>query len=144
MVGSGGLTAAIDAYGDVVDLRAPGPAGQALIDNPANRQAAGTVADDTGIVSRVSVGGGPALPLWRADSVRQRYLAGSNVVRSEARFGPVKVTVVDAAFGQELARILRVSAPRGVRAEPSFGVRLEPGSSCRGARAAGGSRWPAG
>ena len=42
VVGSGGLTAAIDAYGDVVDLRAPGPAGRALIDNPAARQAAGT------------------------------------------------------------------------------------------------------
>ena len=42
---------------------------------------------DTGIVPRVAVGGGPALPLWRADSVRQRYLPGTNVLRTEARFG---------------------------------------------------------
>ncbi len=35
VAGGGGLTAAIDAYGDVVDLRAPSPAGRALIDNPA-------------------------------------------------------------------------------------------------------------
>src|SRR5882757_1375219 len=32
VAGDGGLTAAVDAYGDVVDLR-PGPAGEALIDN---------------------------------------------------------------------------------------------------------------
>ena len=43
VVGGGGLTAAIDAYGNVADLRAPGPAGRALIDNPSARQAAGTV-----------------------------------------------------------------------------------------------------
>src|SRR3954447_4133217 len=72
VVGSGGLTAAIDAYGDVVDLRVPGPAGRALIDNPADRQAAGTVEADTGIVPRISIGG-HVLPLWRADRVRQRY-----------------------------------------------------------------------
>lgn len=131
VVGNGGLTAAIDAYGDVVDLRAPGPAGRALIDNPADRQAAGTVAADTGIVPRVRVGGGPALPLWRADSVAQRYLPGTNVVRTTARFGPVRVAILDAAFGQELARILTVGAPPGERARPSFGVELEAGSSCR-------------
>jgi hypothetical protein len=81
LAGSGGMTAAVDAYGDVVDLR-PSPAGPALIDNPSDRQAAGTVAADTGIVPRVSVDGGPALAPWDADSVRQRYLPGTNVVRS--------------------------------------------------------------
>src|SRR3954463_2078690 len=55
VAGSGGLTAAIDAYGDVVDLRAPGPAGRALIDNPAARQAAGTVPAATGIVPWVRI-----------------------------------------------------------------------------------------
>ena len=40
VVGDGGLTAAVDSYGVVVDLR-PAPAGPALIDNPAERQAAG-------------------------------------------------------------------------------------------------------
>jgi hypothetical protein len=131
VVGSGGLTAAIDAYGDVVDLRTPGPAGRALIDNPAARQAAGSVASDTGIVPRVQVGGGLALPMWRADSVTQRFLPRTDVVRTEARYGQVGVTIVDAAAGQELARILTVSAPPGVRARPSFGVDLEAGSHCR-------------
>jgi hypothetical protein len=137
VVGSGGLTAAIDAYGDVVDLRAPGPAGPALIDNPAKRQAAGTVAADTGLVTRVRVDGGPALPPWRADSVAQRYLPGTNVVRTVARFGPVRVSIVDAAFGQELARILTVSSPRGEHPRLSFGVDLEPGANCRREMGAG-------
>jgi hypothetical protein len=130
VAGSGGLTAAIDAYGDVVDLRAPGPADRALIDNPADRQAAGSVAADTGIVPRVRVGG-RALPLWRADSVSQRYLSGTNVVRTVVRFGPVAVTVVDAAIGETLAQIVRVSAPPGMRAVPSVGIDLQPGAGGR-------------
>src|SRR5689334_18414758 len=52
VLGDGGLTAAVDAYGNVVDLR-PVPAGRALIENPADRQAAGTVEPDTGIQVRV-------------------------------------------------------------------------------------------
>ena len=131
VVGDGGLTAAIDAYGDVVDLRAPGPAGQALIDNPAARQAAGSVAADTGIVPRVSVGGGPALPLWRADAVRQRYLPGTNVVRTVARFGRVRVAVSDAAVGDELARVIDVGAPPGTRVRPAFGVNVGAGAHCK-------------
>jgi hypothetical protein len=126
VVGSGGLTGAVDAYGDVVDLRAPGPAGRALIDNPAERQAAGTVATDTGIVPRVSVGGGPALPLWRADAVAQRYLPGTNVVRTEARFGASRVEIIYAAHGGELACLTHTSGP-GVSVgfeEPSIGPRL--------------------
>jgi len=103
VVGSGGVTAAIDAYGDVADLRAPGPAGRTLIDNPSARQAAGSVPADTGIAPRVSVAGAPALPLWRADSVSQRYLPGTNAVRTVARFGAVRVTIVYAARGRQLA-----------------------------------------
>jgi len=103
VVGSGGLTAAIDAYGDVVDLRAPGPAGRALIDNPVARQAAGTVDPGAGIVPRVSVDGGPARPLWQADSVSQRYLPGTNVVRTVARFGEARIAIVYAADGDRLA-----------------------------------------
>src|ERR1700761_2724821 len=68
VAGEGGLTAAVDAYGDVVDLRAPGPASAALIDNPSARQAAGTVSEDTGIVPRVSIDGGAARAMWEADS----------------------------------------------------------------------------
>jgi hypothetical protein len=120
----------VDAYGNVVDLRAPGPAGRALIDNPADRQAVGSVAADTGIVPRVSIGGGPALPLWRADSVSQRYLAGTNVVRTVARFGRVRVTITDAAVGDELARVVDVNAPPGARVRPALGVNVEAGVHC--------------
>ena len=102
VLGDGGLTAGVDSYGDVVDLRAPGPAGAALIDNPVARQEAGTVPADTGIVPRVSVGGGPARPLWRAASVRQRYLPGTNVLRTSARFAHARVTIECAAGGGRL------------------------------------------
>jgi hypothetical protein len=103
--GDGRMTAAVDAYGDVVDLR-PGPAGEALIDNPSDRQAAGTVAEDTGIVPRV---GGKAM--WEADAVTQRYLPGTNVVRTVARFGSRRVTITVAAAGEALAVSLVSSAP---------------------------------
>jgi glucoamylase len=103
VVGSGGLTAAIDAYGDVVDLRVPGPAGRALIDNPAARQAAGTVAADTGLVPWVRIGGGPPRPLWRANRVQQRYWPGTNVLVTEARFGSTRVRIVYAAGDHGLA-----------------------------------------
>ena len=95
-LGSGGLAAAVDAYGNVVDLRAPGPAGRALIENPAARQATGTVAADTGIVPRVRVGGA-WLPLWRADSVQQRYRPGTNVLIVSAAFGETRVRIAYAA-----------------------------------------------
>jgi hypothetical protein len=137
VVGSGGLTAAIDAYGDVVDLRAPGPAGRGLIDNPADRQAAGSVAADTGIVPQVSVGGGPAQALWRADSVTQRYLPGTNVVRTVARFGRVTVSISDAAVGGTLGLIARASGPPGVRIALALGI--DPETS-RDARCAQGRR----
>ena len=127
LVGDGGLTAAVDAYGDVVDLR-PGPAGPALIDNPAARQAAGTVdADSAGIVPRVSLEGGPALALWQADAVAQRYLRGTNVVRTAARFGRIRVAVTVAAKGERLG--VRV-ATHGAPAVPSVGVHVEDGVRC--------------
>ena len=103
VLGEGELTAAVDAYGNVVDLRAPGPAGRALIENPADRQAAGTVPADTGIQVRVRVGDGSALPTWRADAVRQRYLPGTNVLRTVARFGSERVRIEEAIHGNRLA-----------------------------------------
>lgn len=101
VIGDGGLTGAIDAYGDVVDLRAR-PAGRALIDNPADRQAAGTVPADTGIVPRVAIGDGAARPLWTAESVTQHYRRGTNVVVTTARFGPKQVRITY-AVGDSLA-----------------------------------------
>jgi len=102
VLGEGGLTAAVDAYGNVVDLRAPGPAGRALIENPVERQAAGTVPADTGIQVRVRLGGGSALPMWRADEVRQRYLPGTNVLRTVARFDSERVRIEEAIHGSRL------------------------------------------
>lgn len=105
VIGSGGRTAAIDAYGDVVDLRMPGPAGQALIDNPANRQAAGTVPADTGIVARTRLPNGHTVPFWRADSIQQRYLPDTNVLRTVARFGGgARVVIVRRVGGAAAAR----------------------------------------
>ncbi|HEX5593397.1 MAG TPA: hypothetical protein VFX35_08625 [Solirubrobacterales bacterium] len=115
VVGSGGLTAAIDAYGDVVDLRVPGAAGRGLIDNPAERQAAGTVPADTGVVPWVSVDGRRARPIWTADSVEQRYRRGTSVVVTTARFGPELVRVVYAAPRRRLVCLTESDA--GARVE---------------------------
>ncbi len=106
VVGDGGRTAAIDSYGDVVDVQASGPAGRALLDVPAARQAAGSVSPGSAIVPRVTVGG-RRLPLWRADSVRQRYVAGTNVLRTESRFGDVRATIVRSIGGPAAARAER-------------------------------------
>jgi hypothetical protein len=126
VIGTGKLTAAVDAYGDVVDLR-PGPASRALVDNPVDRQAAGSVPVETGIVPRVSIGGSAPQALWQAESVAQRYLPGTNVLRTVARFGPVKVVVSDAARGPSLARVVEVAGPPGARIVPRLGIDVEEG-----------------
>jgi hypothetical protein len=122
VLGDGDLTAAVDAYGNVVDLR-PEPAGRALIDNPASRQAAGTVEPDTGIQVWVRVGSRAERPMWGADSIRQRYLPGTNVLRTAARFGEARVAIEQAVAGGRLAVVtkshsarteLRVDAPPGL------------------------------
>src|SRR3954452_12254653 len=110
-----GRRAGIDCYGDVVDLRASGPAGRALIDNPADRQAAGTVPAATGIVPWVRIGGGTPRPLWSADSVAQRYRRGTNVIVTTARFEAARVRVVSPA-----ASALTACLP-----EPDAGARVE-------------------
>jgi Glycosyl hydrolases family 15 len=117
VLGAGGLTAGVDAYGDIVDLRAPGPADRSLIDNPHDRQAVGTVPASTGIVPLAAVGAASPLPLWRADSIRQGYVQGTNVLRTTARFGSARVTIECAANGGELGCLSR---PRGARtAQPT-------------------------
>lgn len=136
VAGGGRLTAAVDAYGDVVDLR-PSPAGPALIDNPSARQAAGTVTAETGIVPRVRVRGGPALPLWRAESVVQRYLPGTSVVRTVARLGQARVVVVAAASGGWLAVTVRVGSGEGGRLTPSLSLDTEDGVRCARGRQTG-------
>jgi hypothetical protein len=147
VVGDGGLTAAIDAYGDVVDLRT-GPLGVPLIDNPSDRQAAGTMPADTGIVPWVSVGGRPARPLWTADSVAQRYRSGTNVVVTTARFGSAWVRIAYGAGDGRLACITKAGdgARVWLRAgEPAAARRLDcdDASARRIIRAGEGSdrRW---
>jgi hypothetical protein len=128
--GDGGLTAAVDAYGDVVDLRSPGPAGAALIDNPSDRQAAGTVPADTGIVPRIS-----GKPMWKADAVTQSYLSGTNVVRTVARFGAMRVVMTTAAEGESLALAVRAEARGAVRTRPeSLSIATNVASALRCAR----------
>lgn len=126
VVGSGGRIAAVDAYGDVVDLRAPGPLGKALVAVAADRQVAGTVSPSDAIVARMRLDDGGTLPLWRADSVRQRYLPGTNVLRTVARFGDERTVVVRRIGGPSAAaadhrwlaraRPLGNEAPRWARA----------------------------
>ncbi|MFL5898148.1 MAG: hypothetical protein ACJ76D_06745 [Solirubrobacterales bacterium] len=147
VVGSGGLTAAIDAYGDVADLR-PGPAGRALIDNPSDRQAAGTVPADTGIVPWISRGGRAARPIWTADSIRQRYRPGTDVLVTVARFGAAPVRIVYAAGNSVLACLTMTSAGTRVSlrsSEPAAASRLrcDDRVARRTVRAAahGGRRW---
>jgi hypothetical protein len=129
VAGSGSLTAGIDAYGDVVDLRVPGPAGRALIDDPYERQLAGTVPSGTGVVPVASIGGRPALPLWRADSVRQRYVRDTNVLITEARFGHTRVSLRCAAVSSTLACVTRTEGPAGavirLRHATRFGHRVQ-------------------
>ena len=145
VVGGGGLSAAIDSYGDVVDLRTA-PAGRALIENPAARQAAGTVPAATGIVPRVRIDGRD-LPLWRADSVRQSYRPGTEVAIVAARFGPAWVRIAYAAGGGRLGCLTRSTGPRVsfAIADPAAGARLRcddaaARSIVHGA-AAGDRRW---
>ena len=105
VVGDGGRTVAVDSFGDLVEVTG-GPAGRALLDVSAARQAAGSVSPDTAVVARADLGG-RWLPLWRADSVRQRYVAGTNVLRTEARFGARRATVVRSIGGRAAARAER-------------------------------------
>jgi hypothetical protein len=103
VVGDGERTEAIDAYGDVVGLWEPGPAGEPLIYNPADRQAAGSVPADTGIVARAHIGD-RWIPFWDADSVRQRYLPGTNSLRTVAWFDGRKFSALRTAGGGTAAR----------------------------------------
>lgn len=94
VVGGGGdRTMAVDRYGSVVDLR-PGPAGRPSVSVSSARQAAGTARPEEALVARARLGGGRTAPFWRADSIRQRYLPGTNVLRTEARFGARSFVVV--------------------------------------------------
>jgi glucoamylase len=123
VVGNGERTAAIDAYGDVVDLRAAGPGGRPLVAVSAKRQVAGTVAEAEAVVARARLAKGRTLPFWRADSVRQSYVPDTNVLQTVARFGNDQVVVVR-----------RTGGPGEVRADRSWLARALP-------LAVGAPRW---
>jgi hypothetical protein len=128
--GDGGLTAAVDAYGDVVDLR-DGPAGRALIDNPSDRQAAGTVPVKTGIVPRMTVGpDSPPLPMWRAERVTQRYRRYSSVIETTAYVKEARLITLTAAAGDSLAIEMIARSSRQGRALPAISVSVEDGLHC--------------
>ena len=103
VIGSGGVTGAVDSYGNVVDLRRPGPAGPALLAIKPQAQEAGTADQSEARLARVAVEGG-ATPLWEADAVTQSYLPGTNALRTTARFGPDRFTVVRSIGGMAAAR----------------------------------------
>lgn len=116
IAGSGGLTASIDSYGNVVDIRASGPGGEAQVDNTYERQRAGTVPADTGIVVKAGVGGDEPAPLWEARNVSQFYRRGTNIVATTATLdGGGRIRIEDRAppGGEALVRSLVLTGPPG-------------------------------
>jgi glucoamylase len=126
VIASGGTVAAIDSYGNVVDVRALGAGGGRLLSIPAERQVAGTVSPESAVLARMPVAAGSA-PLWRADSVTQRYLPGTNVLRTVARLGGDSAAIVRGIGGQAAAgadrRWVARSRPLGRRA-PGWARRM--------------------
>jgi glucoamylase len=135
VLGDGALLGAVDAYGDLIDLRFPGPAGEAQIVNSFARQVAGTVPADTGMVPAAAAVGRFPLPLWQASGLRQRYLSGTNVVRTSARVGGASVAIVDAVAGEQLARRIVVRGRPGQRLTLRLSINLKS-SAVRHCRAA--------
>jgi hypothetical protein len=125
LVGSGEATAAIDAYGAVVDLRRS-PAGPALLTVPAASQAAGTADPAAAIVPMVRLDvDGEAVPIYRADWVRQRYRTGTNVLVTEAGFGRAEVEITWLGAGGFLACL---TAGRGAGVSLSIPAELSGAS----------------
>jgi len=132
VIGSGRLLASADAYGDLVDLRFPGPAGDAQIVNSYLRQAAGTVPSTTGVVASAAAGGGSPLPLWHAARLRQRYLPNTNVLRTSARVGEADVAITDAVAGEQMGRRIAVRGRPGQRLTLRLNVNLDLGGDAGG------------
>ena len=107
-----------------------------MIDNPSDRQAAGTVPVSTGIVPWVSVGGRAARPLWTADSVSQRYRRGTNVFVTTGRFGAMRVRITYAA-GNSLACLTEVMHGVRIRLKKDRDCLPLSGPSARRCRASG-------
>lgn len=127
LLGSGGAAAAVDAYGSVVELRAPGPAGPAAIMTGYKRQEAGSVDERSGIVVRAAGDDGPPAPLWQTEP-RQRYLGGGNVLETRGVVGGVELRLRDAMAPHEpvFAReIMARPRPSGARLEADGVIQVE-------------------
>jgi hypothetical protein len=128
VLGSGRASAGVDAYGDIVDLRAS-PAGPPLIHNPIDRQAAGSVPADTGIVPWVRIGDA-WLPPWRAREVEQDYL-GSKLITRLSYGNGIGLRIADSVLDDRLVRTMKVSSPPGRSGEPALGIDVASAARCR-------------
>ena len=114
--GGGGLAGAVDAYGTVVDLRLPGPAGESQISIPHRRQEAGTVSPRTGLTLAFADDGDAPEPAWESESAgaalcaRVRTSCGPSFGATEPR-----LLVTDAARGPVLARRLLLTGDGKLR-----------------------------
>jgi hypothetical protein len=125
LVGGGGTTAAVDAYGAVVDLRGS-PAGPALITVPAAAQVAGSADPAAAIVPMVRFDvDDEAVPIYQADWVRQRYRSGTNVLVTKAGFGRAEVEIAWIAADDSLAC---VAFGRGASVSLPLPAQLRTGS----------------
>jgi hypothetical protein len=104
LIGNGDLTGGIDTYGNLVDLRSPGPAGVAQIRNSAGRQRVGTVPADTGITVAAGAAGREPAPLWTGERLRQQYRGGTNVLETGGSAAGARLAVRDAAHRDSFAR----------------------------------------
>ena len=102
--GGGGLAGAVDSYGTVVDLRLPGPAGESQISLPHRRQEAGTVSPRTGLTLGFAGESEAPEPAWEAAAAVQRYLPGTNVLRTFLSRDDADLVVTDGVRGRAFAR----------------------------------------
>ena len=112
VVGDGGATAALDAFGSVVNLRF-GPGGPLA---GSARQLPAWVPEGTLFIPKVKIGRDPPQRLWRADAIQQRYLRDTNVLRTVARFGRRQVVEIAAARGDVFGLTITAPSPNGSRA----------------------------
>jgi hypothetical protein len=125
LIGSGEMTAAVDAYGAVVDLRTS-PAGPALLTVPAAEQATGSADPAMAIVPEVRLDAdGETVPIHEADWVRQRYRTGTNVLVTKAGFGHAEVAITWIGGADHLACL---TAGRGAGLRPGIPVDLSEGN----------------
>ena len=132
VLGTGRASAAVDAYGDVVDLRAS-PADPPLIHNPVDRQAAGSVPADTGIVPWVWIGDA-WLPPWQAREVEQEYVsvksAPTSLLATQLSYEGVVLRIRDALNGDRLVRTMRASSPSGAPTKIRLAIDVAPAAGC--------------